>query len=319
MSDIWVGVDVSKARLDVAVRPTGETWSVANDANGIKQLTKVLKKQTLRLIVLEATGGYEQAVTLSLKKVGLSVAVVNPRQVRSFARALGRLAKTDPIDAKLLAHFGEAVQPTAKPSPDQPSIELNQLVTRRRQLVEMLVAERNRRLSAIAAVQRDIEAIVRFLERRLAKIDSEIQKRMNEHPEWRGKAQLLETVPGVGAVLISTLLADLPELGSLTGKQAAALVGVAPFNNDSGTCRGRRRIWGGRSYLRSLLYMSVVSGLRWNYKIRDFYQHLLAAGKAPKVAIVACMRKLIIILNAMLHSQQAWRAESASCPAAALA
>jgi transposase len=261
-----------------------------------------------RNLVLEATGGYEWAVAMSLKKAGLAVAVVNPRQVRSFARALGKLAKTDPIDAKLLAHFGEAVRPEAKPSPDQSSIELNQLVARRRQLVEMLVAERNRRLSASGAVQRDIEAILRFLEARLAKIDNEIQTMMDEHLEWSRKAQLLDTVPGVGSVLISTLLADLPELGSLTGKQAAALVGVAPFNNDSGTCRGRRRIWGGRSYLRSLLYMSVVSGLRWNYKIRDFYQHLLAAGKAPKVAIVACMRKLIIILNAMLHSQQAWQA-----------
>jgi transposase len=313
MSDIWVGVDVSKARLDVAVRPTGETWSVAKDATGIKQLTKILKRQTPSLIVLEATGGYEQAVALSLKKVGLAVAVVNPRQVRSFARALGKLAKTDPIDAKLLAHFGEAVRPEAKPSLDQPSIELNQLVARR-QLVEMLVAERNRRLSAHGAVQRDIEAILRFLETRLTKIDDEIQTMVDEHPEWSRKAQLLDTVPGVGAVLISTLLADLPELGSLTGKQVAALVGVAPFNNDSGTCRGRRRIWGGRSYLRSLLYMSVISGLRWNYKIRDFYQHLLAAGKAPKVAIVACMRKLIIILNAMLHSQQAWQA-TAPCSA----
>ncbi|MFL6465261.1 MAG: IS110 family transposase [Bryobacteraceae bacterium] len=308
MGDIWVGIDVSKAQLDVAVRPTGETWSVANDATGIKQLTKTLKKQMTSLIVLEATGGYENAVALSLKKAGLAVAVVNPRQVRSFARALGRLAKTDPIDAKLLAHFGEAVRPEAKPSPDQQSIELNQLVARRRQLVEMLVAERNRRLSASGAVQRDIETILRFLETRLTKIDHEIQTMLDEHPEWSRKAQLLDTVPGVGSVLISTLLADLPELGSLTGKQAAALVGVAPFNNDSSTCRGRRRIWGGRSYLRSLLYMSVVSGLRWNDKIRDFYQHLLAAGKPPKVAIVACMRKLIIILNAMLHSQQGWQA-----------
>ena len=319
MSDIWVGIDVSKAQLEVAVRPTGETWSVANDLTGIRQLTKTLKKQTPSLIVLEATGGDEQAVALSLKKAGLAVAVVNPRPVRSFARALGKLAKTDPIDAQLLAHFGEAVRPAAKPSPDQPSIELNQLVARRRQLVEMRVAERNRQLSAGGAVQRDIEAVLRFLETRLAKIDDEIQTMMDKHAEWRGKAQLLVTVPGVGPVLISTLLADLPELGNLNRRQVAALVGVAPFNNDSGTCRGRRRIWGGRSYLRSLLYMSVVSGLRWNDKIRDFYQHLLAAGKAPKVAIVACMRKLIIILNAMLHSQQAWHAVPVSCPTAALA
>jgi len=171
----------------------------------------------------------------------------------------------------------------------------------------MLVAERNRRLSAGGAVQRDIEAILGFLEAWLTKINHEIRTMIDEHPEWSWKAQLLDTVPGVGSVLISTLLADMPELGRLNRKQAAALVGVAPFNNDSGTCRGRRRIWGGRSYLRSLLYMSVVSGLRWNDKIRDFYRHLLAAGKAPKVALVACMRKLLVILNAMLQSQQPWR------------
>jgi transposase len=295
MGTIWVGIDVCKPRLDVAIRPSGEVLSVANDEAGVKQLTKVLRKWLPQLIVLEATGGYERAAASSLMKAGLAVAVVNPQQVRSFARAVGKLAKTDPIDANILAHFGEAVQPPVRPVADQHQEQIGQLVTRRRQLVEMMVAERNRQVSSSGSVQRDVDATLRFLQTRLEKIDKEIQALTSEHPEWRLKAELLDTVPGVGSVFISSMIADLPELGSLNRKQVAALVGVAPFNNDSGSWKGRRRIWGGRSHLRSLLYMCVISGIRCNQKIQAFYRRLLAAGKPPKVAIVACMRKLLFL------------------------
>jgi transposase len=314
MGTIWVSIDVCKRRLDVAIRPLGEVLSVTNDETGVKKLTTALRKWSPQLIVLEATGGHEYAAASSLMKAGLPVAVVNPRQVRSFARAIGKLAKTDPIDANILAHFGEAVRPPVRPVADQQLEEIGQLVTRRRQLVEMMVAERNRRVSSSGSVQRDVDATLRFLQTRLDKIDEEIKARISKHPEWSLKADLLDTVPGVGSVLISSIIADLPELGSLNRKQLAALVGVAPFNNDSGPSKGRRRIWGGRSHLRSLLYMCVVSGIRCNEKIQTFYRHLLAAGKPPKVAIVACMRKLLVILNAMLHSQQPWRSEIPSLP-----
>ena len=302
----WVGIDVSKQRLDVAIRPVGETLTVDNDEAGIKMLTKELARWSPQLIVLEATGGHEYAAAYGLTKAGLSVAVVNPRQVRDFARAVGKLAKTDPIDAKILAHFGEAVQPPARPVADQQLEEIGHLVTRHRQLIEMIVAEGNRRMSLRGTAQRDVDTTIRFLRDRLDKIDEQLKTLIAKHPEWKAKAELLNSVPGVGPVLISSIIAELPELGSLNRKQVAALVGVAPFNNDSGQTRGRRRIWGGRAHLRSLLYMSVVAGLRCNATIRAFYRHLLAAGKAPKVALVACMRKLLVILNAMLKSGQKW-------------
>ena len=312
MNTIWVGIDVCKQRLDVALRPVGEVFSLANDESGVKRLVKELRKWSPQLIVLEATGGHEQSAAYGLTKAGLPVAVVNRRQVRSFAHAVGRLAKTDPIDAAILAHFGEAVQPSVRPVADQQLQEISQLVSRRRQLVEMMVAERNRRVSSSGLVQRDVDATLRFLESRLAKIDEEIQALISSHPEWKLKAKLLDTVPGVGSVLISSILAGLPELGSLNRKQIAALVGVAPYNNDSGFSKGPRRIWGGRSHLRCLLYMSVVSGIRCNQKIQAFYRHLLKAGKPSKVAIVACMRKLLVILNAMLRSKQVWRSAVSS-------
>jgi transposase len=307
MDMTWVGIDVSKRRLDVAIRPAGEMLSFENDEAGVKQLIKALRKWSPQLTVLEATGGHEYTAAYALMKAGLPVAVVNPRQVRNFAKAVGKLAKTDPIDARILAHFGEAVQPPVRPIAGQQLEEIGQLVTRRRQLVEMMVAERNRRVSLTGFVQRDVDATIRFLRGRLNKIDEEIKASITKHPEWKRKSELLSSVPGVGPVLVSSIVAELPELGSLNRKQVAALVGVAPFNNDSGQSKGRRRIWGGRSHLRSLLYMSVVSGLRCNETIQAFYKHLLAAGKPPKVALVACMRKLIVILNAILESQEAWR------------
>lgn len=307
MDTTWIGIDVCKRRLDVAIRPTREQLSFTNDETGIKQLTKLLRKRSPQLIVLEATGGHEYAAAYALMKSGFPVAVVNPRQVRSFARAVGKLAKTDPIDAQILAHFGEAVQPPVRPLADQQLTEIGQFVTRRRQLVEMMVAEQNRQGTSSGLVQREIAATLRFLQARLDRIDQEIQTLIRQHPEWSRKAELLDTVPGVGPVLISSLLADLPELGSLNRKQVAALVGVAPFNNDSGASKGRRRIWGGRSQVRSLLYMCVLSGIRCNPVIQSFYRHLLAVGKPPRVAMVACMRKLLVILNAMLQTRQPWQ------------
>jgi transposase len=307
MGAVWVGIDVSKRCLDVAVRPAGETLSIDNDDAGIKKLVKMLAKWSPQLIVLEATGGHEYAAAYALMKAGLPVAVVNPRQVRDFARAVGKLAKTDPIDAKILAHFGEAVQPPARAVPDPQLEEIGHLVTRHRQLIEMIVAERNRRMSSMGSARRDIDATIRFLRDRLDKIDEQMKTLIAKHPEWRAKAELLDSVPGVEPVQISSIVAELPELGTLNRKQIAAFVGVAPFNNDSGQSRGRRRIWGGRAHLRSLLYMSVVAGIRFNATIRQFYKHLTASGKAPKVALVACMRKLLVILNAMLKSQQPWR------------
>ena len=319
MGAIWVGIDVSKQRLDVAIRPAGETLTVDNDEAGIKALSKELRKWSPQLIVLEATGGHEYASAYSLTKAGLPVAVVNPRQVRDFARAVGKLAKTDGIDAKILAHFAEAVQPPARPVADQQLEEIGHLVTRHRQLIEMIVAEGNRRMSLRGTAQRDVDASIRFLRDRLDKIDEQMKTLIAKHPDWKAKSELLNSVPGVGPVLISSLVAELPELGSLNRKQVAALVGVAPFNNDSGQSRGRRRIWGGRAHLRSLLYMSVVAGIRFNPTIRAFYKHLIGAGKARKVALVACMRKLLVILNAMLKSGQAWRSTGASADSAAAA
>jgi transposase len=311
VSQICVGVDVSKDRLDVAVRPTGEAFTIPNDETGIKGLVKRLKKLLPARVVLEATGGYEYTLAYQLVKAEIATAVVNPRQVRDFARAIGRLAKTDPIDAETLAHFAEAVQPPTRAVLSRDMEELGQLVTRHRQLVEMIVAERNRRMSMQGAAGKDIDATIRFLRERLSKVDEHLRTLIAANSEWQQKAELLNSVPGVGPVLTSSLIAELPELGMLNRKQVAALVGVAPFNNDSGKSRGRRRIWGGRSHLRSLLYMAVVAGLRFNPKIRGFYRHLIEAGKPPKVALVACMRKLLVILNAMARTGQGWDATSA--------
>lgn len=307
MGAIWVGIDVSKERLDVAVRPTGEVVTIDNDDAGIKNFLKLIAKWSPQLIVMEATGGYEYACAYRLMKAGFSVAVVNPRQVRDFARAVGRLAKTDPIDARILAHFAEAVQPPARAVADQQLQEIGHLVTRHRQLVEMIGAERNRRMSLSGSARQDVDVTIRFLRDCRDKIDEQVKALIAKQPEWCAKAELLDSVPGVGPVLISSLVAELPELGKLNRKQIAALVGVAPFNNDSGRSRGRRHIWGGRAHLRAVLYMSVVAGIRFNATIRTFYKHLRGAGKAPKVALVACMRKLLVILNAMLKSQQPWR------------
>lgn len=319
MNTTWVGMDVCQRRLDGAVRPSGKRLSFVNDETGVKQLTRCWRKVSPQLLVLEATGGPEYAAAYALMKSGLPVAVVNPRPVRSFARAVGKLAKTDPIDAQILAPCAEAVPPPVRPLADQPLTEIGQLVTRPRQFVERMVAEQNRRGAARGLVQRAMAATLRFLQTRLDKVEEERQTWIRQHPEWSRKAELLDTVPGVGPVLSSSLLADEPELGNLHRKQVAALVGVAPVNHDSGASKGRRRIGGGRSQGRSLLYRCVLSGIRCHPVIQTFYRHLVKAGQPTSVALVACLRKLLVLLPAMLRSQPGWRSESASCPAAASA
>ena len=303
----YVGIDVAKEMLDVALRPTGERWRVEHDAAGLEQLLARLQAQAPALIVLEATGGLELELVAALAAAALPVVVVNPRQTRDFARATGRLAKTDALDAAVLAHFAEAVRPPQRPLSDAQTQTLRQLLTRRRQLVGMRVAEGQRLTRAGAAVRPGIEAHLAWLEQQLSALEDELRQALQQSPVWRERDALLRSVPGVGEQLSLTLLAELPELGRLDRRQAAALVGVAPFNRDSGRMRGRRTIWGGRARVRAMLYMGALSASRHNPLIRAFYQRLLAAGKPKKVALTACMRKLLVILNAMLKHHTPWR------------
>lgn len=305
---ISVGIDIAKASLDVAVRPSGETWSASMDEPDLLRLVTRLQTVAPTLIVLEATGGYEIPVVSALAAVGLPVVVVNPRQVRAFAKALGILAKTDGIDAGVLALFGERVQPPIRPLPDPALAALAALVARRRQLIEMLVAERHRRSQmTVAAVRRDLTQHIRWLERRLTQTTRDIGRLLETTPAWRVEDDLLRSVPGVGPTTAAVLIADLPELGHLSRREIAALVGVAPFNRDSGSLSGSRHIWGGRVTVRGALYMATLVATRYNPVIRVFYHRLRAAGKKPKVALTAAMRKLLTILNAMVKHQQPWR------------
>ncbi|MBA3497098.1 MAG: IS110 family transposase [Gemmatimonadales bacterium] len=304
---IFVGIDVAKATLDVAVRPSGECWQLANEATALLSLIARLQALEPTLVVLEATGGFEHAVVAALAAVALPVVVANPRQVRDFARATGQLAKTDVIDAQTLALFAERVRPAPRPLPDEAAQALDAVLTRRRQLLEMLTAERNRLGFARAPVARRIRTHVRWLQRELADVDRDLGRLIEQSPVWRAQDDLLQSVPGVGPIVSRTLLGELPELGRLTRKQIAALVGVAPLARDSGTRRGRRLIWGGRAPVRAVLYMGALVATRWNPVIRAFYQRLRAAGKPAKVALVACMRKLLTILNAMARSGTTWR------------
>ena len=303
---VFVGIDVSKDRLDVALRPTSDRWALANDAPGLATLVARLQGLAPTLIVLEATGGLAVPLTGALAAAGLPVVVVNPRQVRDFAKATGKLAKTDALDAAVLAQFAEAVRPALRPLPDAATQALSALLARRRQLIEMLTAEKNRLGSALPPVRPGIRAHIGWLERRLADLDADLAQAIRESPVWREKDDLLQSAPGVGPVLARTLLASLPELGTLTRQQIAALVGVAPLNRDSGAWRGKRRVWGGRAHVRAALYMSALVATRFNPALRAFYQRLCAAGKAKKVALTACMRKLLTILNAMLKSRTRW-------------
>ena len=303
---IFVGIDVSQAHLDIAVRP-GASFSIAHHESAIATLVEQLRPLSPTLILLAATGGMEIPLTSALATAGLPVVVVNPRQVRDFAKASGRLAKTDALDAQMLAQFAEVMRPQPRPLPDAEARALTALVARRRQLVEMLTAEKNRLLSASSPIRKRVRAHIAWLERELAHTNTELSEAIRHSPVWREKDDLLQSVPGVGPVLTSTLLASLPELGTLTHKQIAALVGVAPLNRDSGTLRGRRTVWGGRAQVRAVLYMGAIVAARFNPVIRVFYQRLQRAGKAKKVTLTACMRKLLTILNAMLKHRTPWR------------
>lgn len=310
--EVTVGIDVAKAALDVAVRPSGEERHLANEAAGIAELVGWLQTLGPQVIVVEATGGYEAPLVAEMGIAGLPVAVVNPRQVRDFARATGRLAKTDRLDAQTLAHFGQAVRPVPRPLPDEDAQALAALVERRRQLVGMRTAEENRLgATRVAVVRTHIQAHLEWLATELKELDDDLRQRLRASPLWREQDDLLQSVPGIGPVLSLTLLAELPELGRLTHGQIAALVGVAPLNRDSGTLRGRRAVWGGRRAVRTALYMGALRATRCNPVLQAFYARLLAAGKARKVALIACMHKLLTILNAMLKHHTAWQAQAA--------
>ena len=303
----FVGIDVSKAQLDVAVRPTGKRWVLPYDETGIEGLIPQIVDLEPALVLLEATGGLELPLVAALAAAALPVVVVNPRQVRDFAKATGTLAQTDTLDAGVLAHFAAAVRPDVRPLQDAATQVLNSLTARRHQVMTMLVSEKNRLGTAIGAVSPRIEAHIAWLEQELSDLDQGLPQTLRRSPVWREKDDLLRTVPGVGPQLALTLLAHLPELGSLNRRQIAALVGVAPYNRDSGALRGKRAVWGGRSRVRAVLYMGALVASRHNPAIRDFYQRLLAAGKPKKVALVASMRKLLVMLNAMLKHGYPWR------------
>jgi transposase len=303
---VFIGIDVSKAHLDVAVRPLGEVWQVDNTVEGISQLVEKVRQFRVEVIVLEATGGYEAASATALAMADLPVAVINPRQARDFAKSLGRLAKTDRIDAAVLARFGEAVRPEPRHLSDEQTLHLQALMARRRQLLEMIVAEKNRGTLTHASLRPRLVEHIAWLENELAEIDKDLREQLQKSPIWREKDDLLRSVPGVGVVTSTTLLAELAELGLLNRKKIAALVGVAPYNCDSGKMHGKRAIWGGRAAVRSALYMATLSATRCNAVIRTHYKHLKDEGKSSKVALVACMRKLLTILNAILHSGIAW-------------
>ena len=307
MSEVFIGVDVSKDRLDVHVLPEGAAFAVARTPAGLSELIEQIKPRAPYLIALEATGGLESVVVAALAGAGLPVVALNPRQIRDFARATGKLAKTDALDAAAIARFAEAVRPEPRMVLSEDAKALSELVTRRRQVIEMTVAERNRRrLVAAKPVLKSIDRIIAALEKQLAELDRDIGDRVRETPAWREKEQLLKSVPGVGDQTARTLIAALPELGALDRRQIAALVGVAPINRDSGKYRGRRGIAGGRADVRSVLYMAALVGVRANPVLKAYYARLRQAGKLPKVALVAAMRKLLTILNAMLKSKTAW-------------
>lgn len=304
----YLGIDVSKDRLDLATVPDGRVWSAANTVEGIGQVVKAAGEMSPELIVLEATGGLEVPLVAALAAAGLPLAVINPRQARDFAKSTGRLAKTDRIDAGMLALFAERVRPEPRPLKDEETRLLASLLARRRQILDMITAEKNRLGVAVRPIQKGIRHHITWLEARLAEIDHDLVSSVRNSPVWREKDDLLRSVPGVGPVLSLTILSGVPELGTLSNRQIAALVGVAPLNRDSGRHRGRRSVWGGRAHVRAVLYMAAVSAARCNPAIKVFYQRLIAAGKKPKVALTACMRKLLTILNAMMKSGTRWQA-----------
>lgn len=302
-----VGIDVSKATLEVAVYGQTEQWQTSNDDAGISALVERLTALAPERVVLEATGGYEALVLAALATAGLAVVAVNPRQVRDFARSTGRLAKTDALDAQVLAQFAAVVRPPARPLPDAATVELSALLARRRQLIDMRTAEVNRLSKAHQRVRPSIRELVRFLDKRIAELDRELHDRLRGSPLWRAKDDLLRSIPGVGPVLSTTLLAEVPELGTIGHKQLAALIGVAPLNRDSGRWRGKRTVWGGRANVRAVLYMAATTAIRRNPIIQALYQRLRQVGKSHKLAMTACMHKLLRICNAVLSHRTPWR------------
>jgi len=308
-TSLFIGIDVSKLQLDVATRPEAIRLSVTNDEAGVCDLTKRLNSLCPDLIVLESTGGFETLAVSRFVTAGLPTVVVNPRQIRDFARATGQLAKTDALDAEIIARFAESVRPEIRPLKDKSLRELEALVLRRSQLTGMLTAERNRRTGASTAVRRSLDAHIASLKRCLRNVDQAVAKAIRNTPLWRTQDELLQSAPGAGPVLSMTLVVGLPELGRLNRKQIAALVGVAPLNRDSGAFRGARCVWGGRSHIRSALYMATLAGIRFNPVLKAFYQRLRTRGKKPKVPLTACMRKFLTILNAMIRTGARWNCE----------
>jgi transposase len=318
---MFVGIDVAKAELVVSVLPGEERFAVANDERGVRTLVERLRASAPLLIVAEATGGYELLCVAALAAAALPIIVVNPRQVRDFARATGQLAKTDRIDADILARFADVVRPTIRAIPDEAAQELDALLARRRQLLDMLQAERNRAGQVFGKgkrlVKKSLKAHITFLERELRMTDTDLGDMVKASPAWRERDELLQSVPGVGPVLSRTLLADLPELGRLSRRAIAKLVGVAPLSRDSGTWRGRRFVQGGRAPVRAVLYMAALVATKRNAVIRQFYQRLVVAGKPKKLALVACMRKLLTILNTMVRTNAQWNAKGSCANAVA--
>jgi transposase len=305
--DVFVGIDVSKDRLDICVRPSGETFAVARDGEGLERLVERLRALAPALIALEATGGYETLVASALAAAQLPLAVVNPRQIRDFARSTGKLAKTDRLDAAAIAHFAEAVRPPARRVADEEAQALGELVARRRQVIEMIVAEKNRRrLAGQPRVLKAIDRHVDLLQAELSELDRDIDGAIRKSPAWQADADLLASAPGIGKATLRTLIAELPELGRLDRRKIAALVGVAPINRDSGVARGRKTIAGGRAPVRTALYMAALVASRSNPVIAAYYQKLRSSGKAAKQALTACIRKLLVILNAILRHRKPW-------------
>lgn len=311
MTDKTVGIDVSKAKLDVAILPSGEELSIPNDEGGCRALAAKLKELNPSRIVLEATGGHENLVAGILSAEGLPVVVINARQIRDFAKATGKLAKTDRIDSKVIARFAEAIKPEPRPLKDDQAQALTAIITRRRQIVEMITAEKNRLAISHEKVKKDIRETIEWLQKRLKDIDKDLSKNVEANSVWKDKIDILQTCKGIGPGNSTMMICSLPELGTLNRREIAALVGVCPYNRDSGTMRGKRAIFGGRATVRAMLYMGTLAAIRYNPVITDFYERLIKAGKLRKVAIVACMRKLLTILNAMLKNMKGWEPKPA--------
>jgi transposase len=310
MTDLYVGIDVSKVRLDIAAGKDGEIWVSPNDNDGIAKTVSRLRDLAPKLVVVESTGGLESQIVAHLFAEGVPVALVNPSRVRDFARSIGLLAKTDKLDARLLARFGEATKPIPTQLPSEDEQKLSALITRRRQLIDIRTAETNRLGSIHSSMRSRLEKHLEWLVGEIEELDKEIQDFISQHPDFKAKDKVLQSVPGIGPVTSAIIIADLPELGKYNRQIMASLVGVAPFNHDSGSHRGKRRVKGGRSDVRTVLYMATISASRFNPVIKSFYNHLVGKGKLKKVALVACMRKLLTILNAMMRDFKPWQPES---------